>query len=195
MKEKTVHRIREFNRFYMPTLELLGNHYLDSEYSVTEARVLYEVFYNNGCNASYIAKAMNIDKSYLSRIIKKHEKSGYIFRKSSEKDSRAFEIYLTEKGKERARDFIQKSNEQIGEIEKFCAKGMYTGTGAGSACLKACIDYAEEKKVEKIVIVSNRKCTHALNLYRKNGFVEVPVDKEKFPYNRADIAFERVFAY
>lgn len=29
------------------------------------------------------------------------------------------------------------------EIEKFCAKGMYTGTGAGSACLKACIDYAK----------------------------------------------------
>ena len=39
------------------------------------------------------------------------------------------------------------------EIEKFCAKGMYTGTGAGSACLKACIDYAKEKQVEKIVFI------------------------------------------
>lgn len=81
------------------------------------------------------------------------------------------------------------------EIEKFCAKGMYTGTGAGSACLRACIEYAKERHVEKIVIVSNRKCTHAVGLYRKYGFVEVPVDKEKFPYERADIAFEQSFSY
>lgn len=81
------------------------------------------------------------------------------------------------------------------EIEKFCARGMYTGTGAGSACLKACLDYAKERQVEKVVIVSNRKCIHALHLYRKFGFTEVPVDREKFPFDRADIAFEQVFHY
>lgn len=77
------------------------------------------------------------------------------------------------------------------EIMKFAAKGMYTGTGAGSACLKACIDYAKAKKLEKIIIVSNRKCEQAVHLYRKFGFVEIPVDKEKFPFERADIAFEQ----
>lgn len=79
------------------------------------------------------------------------------------------------------------------EIEKFCAKGMYTGTGAGSACLRTCIEYAKEKKAEKIVIVSNKKCTHAIKLYRKNGFSEIPVNKEKFSFQRADIAFELIF--
>lgn len=76
------------------------------------------------------------------------------------------------------------------EIMKFAAKGMYTGTGAGSACLKACIDYAREQGVERIIIVSNRKCVQAVHLYRKFGFIEIPVDKEKFPFARADIAFE-----
>lgn len=80
------------------------------------------------------------------------------------------------------------------EIEKFCARGMYTGTGAGSACLKACLDYAQENGVEKIVIVSNRKCAQAVHLYRKFGFTEVPVDPEKFPFQRADIAFEKCLA-
>lgn len=79
------------------------------------------------------------------------------------------------------------------EIMKFAARGMYTGTGAGTACLKACIDYAKEKKIEKIIIVSNRKCVHALHLYEKFGFVEIPVDKKKFPFDRGDIAFEKVF--
>lgn len=72
---------------------------------------------------------------------------------------------------------------------------MYTGTGAGSACLKACIDYAKEKYVEKIVIVTNTKCEHAIHLYRKFGFIDVPVDKEKFPFERANIAFEQTFSY
>lgn len=77
------------------------------------------------------------------------------------------------------------------EIMKFAAKGMHTGTGAGSACLKACIDYAREKKIARIIIVSNRKCAQAVYLYQKFGFTEIPVDKEKFPFDRADIAFEK----
>lgn len=76
------------------------------------------------------------------------------------------------------------------EIMKFAARGMYTGTGAGSACLKACIDYAKSLGLPKIIIVSNRKCTHAVHLYRKFGFTEIPADKKKFPFSRADIAFE-----
>lgn len=66
------------------------------------------------------------------------------------------------------------------EIMKFAAKGMYTGTGAGSACLQACIGYAKEKRVKKILIVSNRKCAQAVHLYRKFGFTEIPVDKRSF---------------
>lgn len=77
------------------------------------------------------------------------------------------------------------------EIMKFAAKGMYTGTGAGSACLKAAIAYAKSKNIEKVIIVSNRKCVHALHLYRKFGFIEMPVDKKKFPFERANIAFEK----
>lgn len=77
------------------------------------------------------------------------------------------------------------------EIMKFAAKGMYTGTGAGSACLQACIDYARERGLHKIIIVSNRKCVQAIHLYRKFGFVEIPVDKKRFPFERANIAFEQ----
>lgn len=78
------------------------------------------------------------------------------------------------------------------EIAKFCTKEAYGGQGAGSAVLQACLDYADEKQVEKVVIVTNRKCVPAIHLYRKFGFVEVPVDKEKFPFDRANIAFEKI---
>lgn len=81
------------------------------------------------------------------------------------------------------------------EIMKFAAKTEYAGTGAGTACLRAVIEYAKGKKVEKIIIVSNRICVQAVHLYRKFGFTEIPVDKEKFPFERADIAFEQWFEY
>lgn len=115
MKEKTVNRIREFNRFYLPAFGLLGSSYLGSEYSAAEARVLFEVFTKEGCTATDIAKAMNIDKSYLSRIIRKHEGKGDLRRTVSETDSRAYELHLTEKGFARTQDFIERSNQQIDE--------------------------------------------------------------------------------
>lgn len=100
---------------------------------------------------------------------------------------------LDDDGKALACCLIAPRDDGDWEIMKFAARGMYTGTGAGTACLKACIDYAKSKGVPKIIIVSNRKCTHAIHLYRKFGFQEIPVDKKKFPFERADIAFEQYF--
>ncbi|HFI0148070.1 TPA: GNAT family N-acetyltransferase [Streptococcus suis] len=79
------------------------------------------------------------------------------------------------------------------EIEKFAAKKEFAGQGAGKACLQACMDFIKEKQIQKVIIVSNRKCGSAIHLYRKFGFIEIPVDKNKFPYERADIAFEQYF--
>ncbi|HFU4466524.1 TPA: GNAT family N-acetyltransferase [Streptococcus suis] len=79
------------------------------------------------------------------------------------------------------------------EIEKFAAKKEFAGQGAGKACLQACMDFIKEKQIQKVIIVSNRKCVSAIHLYRKFGFIEIPVDKNKFPYERADIAFEQYF--
>ena len=75
------------------------------------------------------------------------------------------------------------------EIAKFASTGEVKG--AGSLCLQSCIDYAQNKNLDKILIVSNRKCEAAVHLYKKFGFTEIPVDKEKFPFERANIAFEK----
>lgn len=116
MKDETILKIREFNRFYMPAMDLLGSHYLGSEYSVTEARVFFEVYSRKGCSASHIAGVMNIDKSYLSRILSRHERDGFLYRVTSAKDARVQELYLTEKGVRAAETFIGESNRQIGEL-------------------------------------------------------------------------------
>lgn len=113
---KLISKVREFNRLYMPTMKLLGNHYLGSEYSVPEARVFFEIYENEGCNAAHIAEKMNIDKSYLSKIISSHEKNGYITKKLSSTDKRTYDLYLTDKGKEKALELIRSSDNEIGNI-------------------------------------------------------------------------------
>lgn len=111
-----VQRIRSFNRFYLPAMNLLGVHYLGSEYSATEARVMFEIYEKEGCHAAHIAEKMKIDKSYLSRIINGYVKKGYIERRPSERDRRCRCLYLTARGKKRTEDFIQKSDADIQRI-------------------------------------------------------------------------------
>lgn len=112
-RDEIPEKVREFNRFYLPRMGLLGSHYLGSEYSVTEARIFFEVYQREGCNAAHIASVMKVDKSYLSRILAGHERNGYLKRVSSPQDRRSYRLYLTPKGKQRAEEFIQKSNEEI----------------------------------------------------------------------------------
>lgn len=101
---------------------------------------------------------------------------------------------LDDEGEVMASCMIAPRDDGDWEIMKFAARGMYTGSGAGSACLKACIGYAESKGIDRIIIVTNKKCVHAIHLYNKFGFMEMPVDKEKFPFERANIAFEKYLA-
>ena len=111
--QDTIHKIRAFNRFYLPTMNLLGDHYLESEYSIAQIRTLFEIYENAGCNAAYIARLFNIDKSYLSRILKDHEANGYLRRERSETDSRSYRLYLTEAGIQKAETFIRLSNREV----------------------------------------------------------------------------------
>lgn len=100
----------------MLSMKLLGNHYLGSEYSVPEARTFFEIYENEGCNAAHIAQIMNIDKSYLSRIIKGHEKNDYIRRALSREDGRSYLLFLTDKGMEKAEELFAKADEEISDI-------------------------------------------------------------------------------
>lgn len=115
-EQSIAERVRAFNRFYMPSMHLLGNHYLGSEYSVPEARIFFEIYENEGCTAQEIARAMELDKGYLSRILAKHVRDGYIRREPSPEDGRAYRLFLTECGKQRAETFIAMSNEEIQTI-------------------------------------------------------------------------------
>lgn len=86
---------------------------------------------------------------------------------------------------------IEPHDNNIWEICKLASAGQYTGTGAGSAVFEACLNYAVEHGAKKIVLVTASKLKPALHIYKKYGFTEVPLNKEEWPYERAELVFER----
>lgn len=76
--EQRADSVREFNRFYMSRIGVLGDVFLDTEYSVSEVRLLYELAYRDRPTASKIGEALGLDPAYLSRTLRKFEKQGLV---------------------------------------------------------------------------------------------------------------------
>ena len=118
MKEsqELIDKIRSFNRFYTNIIGLLDQHYLDSPFSLTEGRVLYEISNTEECSAKKIRESIVIDEGYLSRILDSFVKRGLIKKTRSPKDRRLWIILLTEKGKREFASLNDNSNRLIAQL-------------------------------------------------------------------------------
>ncbi|MFD1175850.1 MarR family winged helix-turn-helix transcriptional regulator [Paenibacillus puldeungensis] len=105
--------IRQFNRFYTNILGLLDKHVLNTGYSFTEARVILEIGFMGQCIANNLVDKLDIDRSYMSRIIAKLSKDGLLMKEESTSDNRTNLIRLTPQGIELFNQLNQKSDEQI----------------------------------------------------------------------------------
>lgn len=105
--------IRKFNRFYTKVLGLLDKHLLDSNFSLSEARVLYEIGNTEHCTARVLIDLLRIDAGYLSRILKRFEKQGLTYRVQSEMDGRSSFLYLSSLGEETLSQMNALSDDQI----------------------------------------------------------------------------------
>jgi DNA-binding MarR family transcriptional regulator/GNAT superfamily N-acetyltransferase len=99
MANDRVAEVRRFNRFYTRQLGVLRKTYLDSPYSLGEARVLYEIANGGAPTASDIGRALDLDAGYLSRTLRNFEKRGLIERKASASDARQSHLALSACGR------------------------------------------------------------------------------------------------
>jgi DNA-binding MarR family transcriptional regulator/GNAT superfamily N-acetyltransferase len=107
---------RRFNRFYTGFIGLLDEGLMRSGYSLTEARVLFEVAMHSECGASEIASELKLDPGYLSRILRRFEDSGLLVRSPHPGDARHSILHLTRKGKAVFAELNKRSSEQARAI-------------------------------------------------------------------------------
>ncbi len=112
--------VRRFNRFYTRQIGVLRRNYLDSPYSLGEMRVLYElaqsVKLGSARTATDIARALDLDAGYLSRVLRNFEKRGLITRKTSREDARQSHLALTARGAKLFAPFEKRSQTQVGDM-------------------------------------------------------------------------------
>jgi len=114
--DRRAERVRRFNRFYTREIGVLQEHWLESAFSLTELRVLYELAHRKQLTASDLARELRLDAGYLSRIVARFERRGLLKKTRSESDGRAAQLALTAKGRSAFAPLDRSSQRQVVEM-------------------------------------------------------------------------------
>jgi DNA-binding MarR family transcriptional regulator/GNAT superfamily N-acetyltransferase len=114
--EHHVHSMRRFNRFYTRQIGLLDEGLLNSPFSLTELRTLYELAHRDQLTAAQLCGDLGLDAGYLSRILRKFEKERWIEKKPSVADARQTLLTLTKEGRKAFKPLNARSTEQVSAL-------------------------------------------------------------------------------
>lgn len=110
-----VKALRGFNRFYTRRIGVLDP-YLDSDMSLTDVRVLYELAHRERAIASEIGRDLQLDAGYLSRILRRFEAKGWLGRETDGRDARQSLLRLTESGHAAFAPLQQRSRDEAAAL-------------------------------------------------------------------------------
>jgi DNA-binding MarR family transcriptional regulator len=144
LKANIIADIRQFNRFYTKILGLLDKHVLSTGYSFTEARVILEIGFLEQCIANNLVENLDIDRSYMSRIITKLSKDGLLNKEISPLDNRTSVIRLTPKGVTLFDQLNEKSDEQIVKLLQGLSQKEIKEVHASMLLIQKKLDRLEE---------------------------------------------------
>src|SRR5215468_7422050 len=108
-----VEAVRAFNRFYTRKLGVLDQQLLKTPFSLSEARVLYELAHCDALSAKEIGIELGLDPGYLSRIVQNFDEAGLIARKALAADRRQYQLSLTAKGRQAFAKLERSSQEDV----------------------------------------------------------------------------------
>jgi DNA-binding MarR family transcriptional regulator/predicted GNAT family acetyltransferase len=114
--DRRVAELRRFNRFYTQKIGVLEAGLLDSPFSLTEARVLYELASAAQQTSSRLRAQLGLDRGYLSRILRAFERRGLIRRSVSQSDRRLCPLELTAQGRAAFAELDQRSRTMVGTL-------------------------------------------------------------------------------
>jgi DNA-binding MarR family transcriptional regulator/N-acetylglutamate synthase-like GNAT family acetyltransferase len=114
--DQQISAVRAFNRFYTRKLGVLDQQLLNSPFSLSEARVLYELANRQDPAAKQIGLELGLDPGYLSRIIQNFEQNGLITRKPLPSDRRQFRLGLTAKGRQAFAKVNRSSHDDVAHM-------------------------------------------------------------------------------
>jgi DNA-binding MarR family transcriptional regulator/GNAT superfamily N-acetyltransferase len=110
-----VKAVRAFNRFYTQRIGVLRR-YLDTDFTLTEVRVLYELAHRPPLAARDLVRDLELDPGYLSRMLRRFEQAGWVLREAAPHDGRQSLLRLTEAGYATFAPLQQKSRDEAAAL-------------------------------------------------------------------------------
>jgi DNA-binding MarR family transcriptional regulator/GNAT superfamily N-acetyltransferase len=114
--DEAIEAMRRFGRLYTRRIGVLGRAYLDSPFSLTEARVLFELARQAPIPAAALANDLDLDPGYLSRILKGLARRQLLSRAPAPEDGRQTLLALSRAGREAFAALDAASRRQIGAM-------------------------------------------------------------------------------
>ncbi|MFA5979363.1 MAG: bifunctional helix-turn-helix transcriptional regulator/GNAT family N-acetyltransferase [Pseudomonas sp.] len=105
--------VRGFNRFYTHQIGVLQEHLLQSDFSLTEIRVMYELSSRGDLTSADLCQMLSLDAGYLSRLISGLEKKGLIQKVRSITDARAVQLHLSDLGRSVLAPLEEKTQQEV----------------------------------------------------------------------------------
>lgn len=105
--------VRSFNRFYTRQIGVLQEHLLNSDFSLTESRILYELANRDNLTSTDLCRELGLNAGYLSRVISKFQRKGLLNKNRSSSDARALQLELTEAGRQTFDELNRASQSEV----------------------------------------------------------------------------------
>ena len=121
--ETKIEAVRRFNRFFTRRIGVLREGLLHTPYSLTEARILFEIARGEEVSASGLSRELGLDPGYLSRILARLERGGLVDRVRSETDGRRRILSLTSEGEDAFSMLDDRSREEVTEMLEGLSEG------------------------------------------------------------------------
>jgi DNA-binding MarR family transcriptional regulator/N-acetylglutamate synthase-like GNAT family acetyltransferase len=113
---REVEAVRRFNRFYTRRIGVLTDHYLGQEYTLPEARVLYELGHDGAATATALGRSLDLDLGYLSRLLQGLRRRRLVHAARSTTDARQSVLSLTAAGRKAYAALDESSRRAMGEM-------------------------------------------------------------------------------
>ena len=114
--ERRVASMRRFSRFYTRRIGMLQDRFLDSPFSLAEARVLYELTQRDEPTATDICSCLDLDPGYLSRILRSFAERGLVTKMPAPEDRRQSRLALTAKGRKAFAPLERRSHDDVAKM-------------------------------------------------------------------------------